>query len=67
MRKGLRSEIYTEMRPTFHTNWTVNQCWENDTVLRVILHSSAGQITIVFHSGVEKGFICGAQLIYNSK
>jgi hypothetical protein len=33
----------------------------------VILHSRAKQIAIVSHAGVEKGFINGAQLIYNSK
>lgn len=55
MRKGLRSRMYTEMRPAFHTNWAVNECRQKDTVLRVILHSCAKQIAIVFHAGEGKG------------
>jgi hypothetical protein len=45
----------------------VNECWQSDTVLHVIVDSSVGQKPTVVHMVAEMGFIGGARLICNSK
>nr|XP_053608001.1 uncharacterized protein LOC128673871 [Plodia interpunctella] len=50
-----------------HSHYTVNKCWQSQTVPGIRKNDSAGQRWIIVHAGGETGFVEGADLLYKCK